>query len=158
MTDHILLASKHRHQTSHIIMVDDDPEDVLLVEIALKRTELPVNFHALSSADDLLSLLDDAQNRATMLEQCVVLLDLNMPKMDGRKCLSILRQDKRLNNLPIVVYSTSDTYDDVTKSYDQGADAHLCKPDDLDELEKMMAMLYQFWLGPDSHRQSFRHY
>lgn len=136
---------------AHILMVDDDPEDVLLVKTALKRASLPVSFRAFSNGEDLLSVLNGQKDRDTFIDHCLILMDMNIPKMDGHMCLDILRNDLDFELLPVVIYSTSDAYEDVTKSYEKGANAHVCKPDDIGDLETLMTMLYRFWLLPLSN-------
>ena len=135
-----------------IVMVDDDPEDIILVKAALKRADLPVSFLALPSGESLLTFMSSNDVEADQAvadsdASYLVLLDLNMPKMDGRLCLSKLRQTQTFDDLPVVIFSTSDAYEDVEKSYALGANSHICKPDDIKELEKIMSSMYHFWLS-----------
>ncbi|SBS24677.1 Response regulator rcp1 [Marinomonas spartinae] len=134
-----------------IIMVDDDPEDIILVKTALKRIGLPVSFLSFPSGELLLDFIasqmshshrEAVENRVDYL----VLLDLNMPKMGGALCLSKLRKAQSFNQLPVVIFSTSDAHEDVERSYEMGANSYVYKPDNIKELEKIMNSIYHFWL------------
>ncbi|MBJ7556044.1 response regulator [Marinomonas spartinae] len=134
-----------------IIMVDDDPEDVVLVKTALKRIGLPVSFLSFPSGELLLDFIVSQtpySHHESVDEQTnyLVLLDLNMPKMDGRLCLSKLRKTQSFSQLPVVIFSTSDAHEDVKKSYEMGANSYIYKPDNIRELEKIMNSIYHFWL------------
>lgn len=134
-----------------IIMVDDDPEDVVLVKTALKRIGLPVSFLSFPSGELLLDFIVSQtpySHHESVDEQTnyLVLLDLNMPKMDGRLCLSKLRKTQSFSQLPVVIFSTSDAHEDVKKSYEMGANSYIYKPDNIKELERIMNSIYHFWL------------
>jgi len=131
-----------------LVVVDDDPEDIFLVETAVKRASLPVSVHAIGNGNDLMAFLaDHSEHGDPMRPTMVILLDLNMPGKDGRSCLRDLKTHPAWSSIPIIVFSTSDSPDDIQKSYELHANSYICKPDDLTRLERMLTTLYRYWFG-----------
>ena len=121
------------------------------MKTALKRIGLPVSFLSFPSGELLLDFIvsqTSYSHHESVDKQTnyLVLLDLNMPKMDGRLCLSKLRKSQSFSQLPVVIFSTSDAHEDVKKSYEMGANSYIYKPDNIKELEKIMNSIYHFWL------------
>ena len=132
-----------------ILMVDDDRDDQKLVEKALreKGTQNPLLF--LSDGEELLDYLkrrgkfSDPKNPR---RPCFILLDLNMPRMDGRKALLFLKADPELKKIPVVVLSTSGAEEDILRSYNLGANSFIVKPNDYQGLLAMAESLIKYWL------------
>lgn len=132
-----------------ILMVDDDRDDQKLVEKALreKGAENPILF--LSDGEELLDYLKH-KGKFSGLEDfrkpCFILLDLNMPRMDGRKALLFLKADPELKKIPVLVLSTSNAEEDVLRSYNLGANSFIVKPNDYQGLLAMANSLVKYWL------------
>lgn len=137
-----------------LIMVDDDDEDVLMLRTAARRSGHEVRIVHLPGG---LALLD-AVDQATLPERCVVLLDLNMPAMDGFTVLERLRRRPRGELLPVVVYTTTSDQVQVDRAYASGANAFLTKPSSLGETATVMGAVITHWLAhgrvPLSNRDS----
>lgn len=131
-----------------LLVVDDDPEDLLLVKTAVKRAHLPMGVKGLSDGKTLMDFIEARTVIPDPLSPTmVVLLDLNMPGKDGRSCLRELKANPHWADIPIIIFSTSDSPDDIQKSYELNANSYICKPDDLTQLERILVTLYRYWFG-----------
>ena len=124
-------------------MVDDDPGDVLLIEEAFLARRIGHRFHTAGDGVIALDYLRDPDRPRPDL----VLLDLNMPRMDGREVLSEIKTDPALRSIPVVVLSTSVVDEDVLASYELRANAYITKPVDLDEFTATVHQIDSFYLG-----------
>lgn len=126
-----------------VVMVDDDEEDVLMLRTAARRTGQEIRIVHLTGGPALLDALD----QSTLPERCVVLLDLNMPTMDGFTVLERLRLRPRGELLPVVVYTTTSDQVQVDRAYASGANAFLTKPSSLGESTTVMQAVIAHWLA-----------
>lgn len=141
-------------QRACLLMVDDDPEDILLVKIAAKRAAIPLDVCSLADGRALmehLASLDRTHVIDGIAPDLLVFLDLNMPRKDGRCCLREIKSNPRYRDIPVIVYSTSDSPEDIQRSYELDANSYICKPGDLGELETMLATIYQYWFRKPGH-------
>ncbi len=132
-----------------ILMVDDDADDRIMTEKALRKNRVinPILF--LSDGEELLDYLKRKGRFAepgAAPKPCFILLDLNMPKMDGRKALLFVKSDPELKKIPVVVLSTSSAEEDILRSYNLGANSFITKPVNFDGLVAMMESLKNYWL------------
>ncbi|WP_157497204.1 response regulator [Hahella ganghwensis] len=136
---------------AQLLVVDDDPEDLLLITTAVKRSKIPFQVRSFRDGEEFMEALDllqsDEKELETFSSTCIVFLDLNMPKKDGRSCLRDIRRNSRLASIPIIVFSTSESGEDITNSYELGANSYICKPDDLASLEKIISEVYRYWFS-----------
>ncbi len=132
-----------------ILMVDDDRDDRLLTEKALRRNRVinPILF--LQDGEELMDYLQrkgkfTAPGAAP--KPCFILLDLNMPRMDGRRALEIIKADPDLRRIPVVILTTSQAEEDIVRSYNLGANSFITKPVNFDNLVNLMESLKHYWL------------
>lgn len=126
-----------------LLLVDDNPADVRLAQEALREKIWNVD---LTIAKDGIYALEFLQSHTeTNQYPNLILLDLNMPRKDGRQLLAEIKQDQRLQRIPVVVLSTSGAERDISDSYDLGASAYICKPVDLDNFMDMMHTFGSYW-------------
>ena len=132
-----------------ILMADDDADDRLLAKDALAECRLANELHFVENGEELLDYLQ----RRGKYEQLVpaprpslILLDLNMPKMDGREALKAIKGDKALHDIPIVVLSTSSLDQDIVRSYQLGVNSFITKPVTFPGLVDAMNVLGRYWL------------
>ena len=131
-----------------LVVVDDDPEDLLLVETAVRRARLPLTVEAMPNGDALMTFLrGHPEYMDPLLPTMIILLDLNMPGKDGRTCLRDLKAHPDWSSIPIVIFSTSDSPEDIQNSYELHANSYICKPDNLTRLEHILTTLYRYWFG-----------
>jgi CheY-like chemotaxis protein len=131
-----------------ILMADDDPDDRFLVKEALAETAAATDFRSVEDGERLLAYLRREGAYAGHEEAprpSLILLDLNMPRKDGREALREIKSDPSLRQIPVVVMSTSQAEGDVVGSYDLGANSFVTKPGSFDELLDLMSRLSAYW-------------
>jgi CheY-like chemotaxis protein len=128
-----------------ILLVEDNPADVRLTREALKHASVPNRLHVARDGVEAMAFLRGSQHGSTPVPD-LVLLDLNLPRRDGREVLADIKADERLRHIPVVVLSTSKAEQDVERSYQLCANAFVTKPVQLDEFFDVMRAIEQFWL------------
>jgi two-component system, chemotaxis family, response regulator Rcp1 len=124
-----------------ILLVEDNPGDVRLVRESLRESGLP---HRLAVAMDGVEALEQLRGPE---RPDVMLLDLNLPRKDGREVLAEVKSDPGLKSIPVVVLSSSDAQDDVSAAYALHANCYVTKPVDLDQFLDVVATIQRFWMG-----------
>ncbi len=131
-----------------ILLADDDAEDREMTRKALDRNRLANEFYTVADGEELLGFLHHRgafAPPALSPEPGLILLDLNMPKMDGREALAQIKADPALRRIPIVVITTSQAEQDITRTYDLGSNSFISKPITLNGLVEVMRVLGQYW-------------
>ena len=143
------METKTKRELFPILMADDDPDDRLLTEKALRANGVANPILFLEDGEDLMAYLRKQGKYQDLTRQsrpCFILLDLNMPRMDGRKALGLLKSDPDFRKIPVIVLTTSQAEEDVLRSYNLGANSFLTKPIDFEQLVNMMETVRQYWL------------
>jgi two-component system, chemotaxis family, response regulator Rcp1 len=130
--------------TVTILLVEDNPSDVMLTQIAMKECKIANHLQVASDGEEALRILR-GQDGANSLRPDLILLDLNLPRMDGRELLSELKKDESLCAIPVVVLTTSDAERDVLQSYQLHANAYITKPIDMDQFVRVVRAIDEFW-------------
>ncbi|MFD0785844.1 response regulator [Micromonospora azadirachtae] len=128
-----------------ILVVDDDPGDVLMIEEALQESEVEKIIDVVSDGEEAMEFLRGEGRHAGAVRPDVILLDLNMPRMDGRQVLGEVKQDEDLRTIPVVVLTTSNADTDVIGSYALQANAYVTKPIDLDDFNDVVHRIDEFF-------------
>ena len=129
-----------------ILLVEDNPGDVGLTLEALKEATLPNKLTVVKNGADALSLLRRHGPHAGAARPDLILLDLNLPKKDGRKVLAEIKGDDNLKRIPVVILTTSEDEQDVLESYNLHANCYIVKPLDLDRFITVVKSIEDFWL------------
>jgi CheY-like chemotaxis protein len=132
--------------TRELLLVEDDPGDVLLAREALSRSVASVNVHVVEDGEAAVDFLRREGEHAEAPRPDLVLLDLNLPRLDGREVLARIKSDPGLRSIPVVVLSTSKSVDDVRSSYDLHANAFVSKPAELDQFLDVVREVGDFFL------------
>ena len=139
-----------------VLLVEDDPGDVELAKLALAQCAFPCQVTVAVNGKDAMAALRRLPPRADAPAPDLVLLDLNLPQMNGREVLAQMRVDPALAGIPVVVLTTSDVERDVAACYDLGASGYVTKPVDVDELFRRVHAVAEYWFGtvrrPQRHR------
>lgn len=130
-----------------ILLVEDNPGDARLTEEAFKDSRLLNSMHRVSDGVEALSYLRQEGQYATATRPDIILLDLNMPRKDGREVLAEIKEDPDLKSIPVVVLTTSDADTDVMKSYELHANCYITKPVDLEKFMNIVQRIEDFWLA-----------
>jgi CheY-like chemotaxis protein len=141
------MAGERSIRTIDILMVEDDPGDVRLTREALKGSKL---LHSLNVVEDGVAALDYLRRNAPYQDAVrpdLVLLDLNLPKKDGREVLAAMKQDDALRAIPVVILTTSQAEEDVLRAYNLNANCYVTKPVDFDQFMRIVRTIEEFWLN-----------
>jgi CheY-like chemotaxis protein len=130
-----------------VLLVDDSPGDVWLTQQALKGSRFRIRLEVASNGEEALAVLRQEGRHASASRMNLVLLDLNMPRMDGREMLAVMKQDAALKCIPVVVLTTSDSESDILRTYDLHANAYVTKPVQVDQFDSTMRAIEDFWIG-----------
>ena len=130
-----------------ILMADDDDDDFMLTQKALNESRLLNELVRVGDGEELLDYLrnDGKYKDVETKRPGVILLDLNMPRKDGREALKEIKSDETLRDIPVVVFTTSKAEEDVYKSYQLGVNSFITKPVTFDNLTKVVRALGNYW-------------
>jgi two-component system, chemotaxis family, response regulator Rcp1 len=129
-----------------ILLVEDNPGDYRLTKEALKEGKVYNNLHWAQDGVEAIDFLKRQGRHAKAPRPDIILLDLNLPKKDGREVLSEIKGDEDLRKIPVVILTTSKAEEDVLKSYDLHANCYVTKPVDLDKFIVVVQSIDRFWL------------
>ncbi|ASW57665.1 response regulator [Plantactinospora sp. KBS50] len=128
-----------------ILIVDDDPGDVLMIEEALENSSVDKQIQVVGDGQEAMEFLQRSGRHPDAERPDMILLDLNMPRMDGRQVLSRVKSDEDLRTIPIVVLTTSSTDTDILSSYTLQANAYVTKPIGLDDFTDVVQRIDEFF-------------
>ena len=129
-----------------ILMVEDNPGDVRLTREALKGGKVWNQLHVVEDGVAALDFLNQRAPYQQALRPDLVLLDLNLPKKDGREVLAAIKSDPSLKMIPVVILTTSQAEEDVLRAYNLNANCYVTKPVDFDQFTRIVQTIEQFWL------------
>lgn len=129
-----------------ILLVEDSPADVRLTKEALKEEKIHNNLSVVNDGVEAMAFLHRQGKYSKAARPDLILLDLNLPKKDGREVLKEIKSDKELKAIPVVVLTISKAEEDVIKSYNLHANCYITKPIDLNQFAKVVKTIQDFWL------------
>jgi CheY-like chemotaxis protein len=145
------------HQHVEILAVEDNPADVRLIQEALKEGKFNNHLHIAEDGVEAVKYLHREHPYENAQQPDMILLDLNLPKMDGREVLARIKSDERLKNIPVIVLTTSKAEEDIMKSYNLHANCFITKPVGIEQFMKVVREIEDFWLSivklPPNHKQ-----
>jgi two-component system, chemotaxis family, response regulator Rcp1 len=133
-------------QPIHILMVEDDPADVRLTREALKNKKVLTTMETVPDGVEAMAYLRRQGAYADKPRPDMILLDLNMPRMDGREVLAELQKDSKLRRIPVIVLTTSEGEEDILCAYDMNANCYITKPVDWKQFIRVVELIEDFWL------------
>lgn len=140
-----------------VLLVDDNPADIDLMMDVLTRSKRSCHVEAVFDGDEALSFVRHLDKYAQAPSPDVVVLDLSLPRKDGREVLAAMKKDPALARIPVIVFTTSQATSDIVRSYELGASCYLHKPGNLRDFMAMVQSMADFWLGsvslPDQERK-----
>ena len=129
-----------------VLLVEDSAGDVRLTQESLRDANRAIHLYVASDGVEAMAFLNRAGTHAEAPRPDLILLDLNLPRMDGREVLAAIKSDTDLKTIPTVILTTSDSEKDILKSYELQANAYLTKPVRLEEFESLVKSINDFWL------------
>ncbi len=131
----------------NVLLVENNPEDAYLMQEAFKATHLTNFLYVVNDGVEAMDFLHKEGEYEEAPRPDLILLALNMPRKDGREVLSEVKSDPKLQNIPVIVLTASDTETDILKSYNLHANCYITKPAELEKFIKLMKQIEHFWLN-----------
>ena len=141
------MSDDTRGRPIQILLVEDNPGDVRLTIEALKEGKVSNNLSVARDGVEALSFLRREGSHGNAARPDLILLDLNLPKKDGREVLAEIKEDSRLRRIPVVVLTTSKAEEDILRTYDLHANCYITKPVDLEQFISVVRSIDDFWLS-----------
>lgn len=130
-----------------VLLVEDSPGDVRLTKEAFKDAKVHINLHVAPDGAEAMAYLERQGEHSNAPRPDLILLDLNLPKKDGREVLEEIKRDPALKSIPVVVLTTSGSEEDILRSYRLHANCYITKPVGLDGFLKVVKSINNFWLS-----------
>jgi len=143
MTD----SQKPTQNLTNILLVEDNPADVRLTQEAFKETNLNTILHVVRDGTEALEFLRQTGRFTAVPRPDMILLDLNLPKKDGRQVLAEIKKTPDIKRIPIVILTNSKAAEDIQQTYEHHANSYITKPTNLDEFIAVIKQIEQFWLS-----------
>jgi two-component system, chemotaxis family, response regulator Rcp1 len=134
-------------RTTEVLLVDDNPADTDLTSEVLTRNGCPCHIHAVVDGEQAVAFLRRQGKYANAQLPDFVILDLSLPKKDGRAVLAEVKGDPVLRKIPIAIFSTSEARRDIVSSYELGANCYVSKPGNLSDFISAVTLIGEFWFG-----------
>ena len=138
-----------------ILLVEDNPGDVLLTQEAFSEAKICNNLHIVNDGEEALAYLNKEEGYEDAIRPDLILLDLNLPKVDGREVLDYVKSNDPLKRIPVVVLTSSEAEQDIIKTYDLHANSYVVKPIDLNQFVRVVNAVESFWFSvvtlPNDH-------
>ena len=136
---------EERSRPVELLLVEDDPGDVLMTREALDEGPLPNHLSVVGNGIDAMAFLRREGQYADAPRPDLLLLDLNLPRKDGREVLAEIKSDPDLRRIPVVILTTSESADDITRTYDLHANAYITKPVDFEDFARVVRAVDSFF-------------
>lgn len=130
-----------------ILLVEDNPGDADLARETLTTSKIKNNLHVVTDGEKAMDFLRKRGSYTSVPRPDIILLDLNLPRKDGREVLAEIKQDEDLKRIPVVILSSSKADEDVVKSYNLHANCYISKPLDFTQFVKVVQAIENFWLS-----------
>ncbi|MEM9457039.1 MAG: response regulator [Myxococcota bacterium] len=133
-------------KTAEILLVEDNPADVRLTMEVMRESKMRNHVTAVGDGEEALEYLQRRGRHANAIRPDLILLDLNLPRKDGREVLQEIKAIEELRRIPVVVLTTSKAEEDICRTYDLHANCYITKPMDLDKFIEVVRQIEDFWL------------
>ncbi len=140
------MSSENFVQPIDILLVEDNPADVRLTVEALKEGKIYNNLHVVTDGVEAIAYLRRQGKYANAVRPDLIILDLNLPKKDGREVLKEIKNDDSLKTIPVVILTVSKSEEDIIKSYNLHANCYITKPVDLSQFINVVKSIEDFWI------------
>lgn len=141
------MGNRDEVRTAAILLVEDDPGDIRLTREMLKEAGVISELSVVENGIDALAYLRRTGQYTEAARPDIILLDLNLPKKDGREVLAEIKQDPELRRIPVIVLTTSHSAEDITRAYDLHANCYITKPLGLEQFGRVVRSIGDFWFS-----------
>ncbi len=132
---------------AEILLIEDNPGDILLTLEAFKECGQKHNISSVKDGVEALKYLQKENTYSNSVTPDIILLDLNLPKKDGRQVLEEIKKDEKLKKIPVIILSTSKNENDIIKSYELNANCYIAKPVELEHFINIISEIEKFWFN-----------
>ena len=139
------MTNNNSTEPIEVLLVEDDPGDVDLTLEVMNSAKIKINLNVVDDGLKAMEYLRKTGDYADSVRPDLIMLDLNMPKKDGREVLQEIKKDEKLKSIPVVILTTSDADEDIIKSYTLGASCYITKPVGLEQFAKVVESIENFW-------------
>jgi CheY-like chemotaxis protein len=140
-----MMAPGTKVQPVEILLVEDNPVDVLVTKEAFKGGRVFNNLHVAEDGEEAMDYLYKRGKYSSAASPEIILLDLNLPRKDGREVLTEIKGDPVLRHIPVIILTTSEDQEDIWRSYELQASCFITKPVDMEQFTKALECLGEFW-------------
>ena len=130
-----------------VLLVEDNPGDAQLTRIALEDSKISIHLNVVEDGVEAMAFLRKQDKYVKAAHPDIVLLDLNLPRKDGREVLAEIKADENLKRIPVVILTTSQAEEDILKAYNLCANCYITKPVDFDQFVKIVQSIENFWFA-----------
>ncbi|MEA5622525.1 response regulator [Nostoc sp. UHCC 0251] len=130
-----------------VLLVEDNPGDAQLTRIALEDSKISIHLNVVEDGVEAMAFLRKQEKYVEAVHPDIVLLDLNLPRKDGREVLAEIKGDENLRRIPVVILTTSQAEEDILKAYNLCANCYITKPVDFDQFVKIVQSIENFWFA-----------
>lgn len=128
-----------------ILLVEDNEGDIFLTKKAFEKAKIANNMQVAMDGEEAMNLLRKKTGHENAITPDIVLLDINLPKKNGKQVLEEMKEDKNLKRIPVVILTSSTAEQDILKTYDLHASGYITKPINLDKFHKVISAIEDFW-------------
>jgi len=139
------MIEERNNNSIEILLVEDSPGDQRLTKEALKEGKINNNLYIVEDGEEALAFLKKEEPFTTVPKPDLILLDLNLPKMNGQEVLKIIKADEKLKRIPVVILTTSQEDEDILNAYNLNANCYITKPVDFDQFIHVVNKIQEFW-------------
>ncbi len=139
------MVNKERLRPVEILLVEDNPGDIVLTKEAFEEIKIANNLNVVEDGIEAMNFLKNEGKYKEGRKPDLIILDLNLPKKDGREVLVEIKESKKLKKIPVVVLTSSEAEEDILKSYDLHANCFISKPIDLEQFSRIVKTISEFW-------------
>ncbi|WP_036481395.1 response regulator [Myxosarcina sp. GI1] len=130
----------------HILLVEDSASDTMLIRRSLQKSNLDYSLYCVEDGEKAIAFLRRQGDYKQAVRPDLIILDLNLPRLDGREVLAEIKNDSVLKRIPVIVMTTSSSEQDIVHSYDLHANCYIVKPFDVHDFMQIADLVEQFWL------------
>ena len=141
------MSSHYRFRPIEILLIEDSPSDANLIQISFKQAKIANNLRWVEDGETALDYLLQQGDYTNSPRPDLIVLDLNLPGMDGQEVLTSVKSHPTLKRIPVIVLTTSEDEEDILKSYELNANCYITKPIDIQQFMRMVQLLEEFWLA-----------
>ena len=139
-------AALAHDRPAEILLVEDNENDEMLTRLAFKKAKLTAQLHHVQDGEQCMAFLRKQGPYAAAPTPDIILLDLNMPRMDGREVLTAISADENLRHLPVVILTTSSAQQEILKMYQLRCSSYIIKPLDFEQFVRVIRLFSDYWL------------